>query len=123
MISGSCLCKAVSYQADATIEELVVCHCSFCRKATASAYSVNARVFKDQFKLLCGAEQLVSYSSSPGKDRYYCKTCHSQIYHTQDSQPELLTLKMGLVDTTDQDLSAIPKRHIYKDPAYIWLES
>lgn len=44
MIKGSCLCKAVTYTLDEELSEIVFCHCSFCRKATASAYTVNAKV-------------------------------------------------------------------------------
>ena len=44
MLKGSCLCKAVTYTLDEELSELVFCHCSFCRKATASAYTVNAKV-------------------------------------------------------------------------------
>ena len=44
MLKGSCLCKAVTYTLDEELSELVFCHCSICRKATASAYTVNAKV-------------------------------------------------------------------------------
>ena len=40
MLKGSCLCKAVTYTLDEELSELVFCHCSFCRKATASAYAL-----------------------------------------------------------------------------------
>src|SRR5262245_9800931 len=33
MLTGSCLCGAVAYQADAIIERIVHCHCQTCRKA------------------------------------------------------------------------------------------
>lgn len=44
MLKGSCLCKAVTYTLDEELSEMIFCHCSFCRKATASAYTVNAKV-------------------------------------------------------------------------------
>ena len=62
MLKGSCLCKAVTYTLD-EVSELVFCHCSFCRKATASAYTVNAKVSSKNL-VLHGKEQLVTYSSS-----------------------------------------------------------
>ena len=77
MLKGSCLCKAVIYTLDEELSELVFCHCSFCRKATASAYTVNAKVSSEKL-VLHGKEKLVSYSSSLGKQRYYCQNCHSQ---------------------------------------------
>ncbi|MGT2802920.1 Uncharacterized conserved protein [Streptococcus henryi] len=123
MLRGSCLCKAVTYQTDQEIAELVFCHCSFCRKATASGFSVNARIKREKLQLLTGEDRLVIYSSSPGKDRYYCSTCHSQIFHRQEELPDLLTLKMGTVDTSEQDMAQVPKRHIFQDQHFNWLNS
>ena len=51
MLKGSCLCKAVTYTLDEELSELVFCHCSFCRKATASAYTVNAKVSSEKLVL------------------------------------------------------------------------
>ena len=82
MIKGSCLCKAVTYTLDEELSEMIFCHCSFCRKATASAYTVNAKVSRKNL-VLYGKENLVTYSSSPGKQRYYCQNCHSQILNTK----------------------------------------
>ena len=73
MLKGSCLCKAVTYTLDEELSELVFCHCSFCRKATASAYTVNAKVSSKKL-VLHGKENLVSYSSSPGKQRITART-------------------------------------------------
>ena len=87
MLKGSCLCKAVTYTLDEELSELVFCHCSFCRKATASAYTVNAKVSSKNL-VLHGEEQLVTYSSSPGKQRYYCQNCHSQIFTAQENISE-----------------------------------
>ena len=116
MLKGSCLCKAVTYTLDEELSELVFCHCSFCRKA----YTVNAKVSSKNL-VLHGKEQLVTYSSSPGKQRYYCQNCHSQIFTVQENIPEVCALKLGTIDEFDQNLQTIPKRHIFQDPAFSWL--
>lgn len=121
MIQGSCLCKTVTYQVEEDVTELFFCHCSYCRKATASAYSVNAKISKENFRLLSGEETLTTYQSSVGKMRYYCSKCHSQIFHLQDSHPNQITLKMGTVDTADQNLESVPVRHIFEDSSFTWL--
>ena len=120
MLKGSCLCKAVTYTLDEELSELVFCHCSFCRKATASDYTVNAKVSSKKL-VLHGKENLVSYSSSPGKQRYYCQNCHSQIFTVQENIPEVCALKLGTIDESDQNLQTVPKRHIFQDPAFSWL--
>ncbi|MGT2785453.1 GFA family protein [Streptococcus merionis] len=45
------ICKSVTNGVD---DEITVCHCSFCRRSTVSAYSVNSRVFKQKLELLTG---------------------------------------------------------------------
>ena len=120
MIKGACLCKAVTYTLDEELSEIVFCHCSFCRKATSSAYTVNAKVSSKNL-VLYGKENLVSYSSSPGKLRYYCQNCHSQIFTAQENIPEVYALKLGTIDECDQNLQTVPKHHIFQDPAFSWL--
>ena len=120
MLKGSCLCKAVTYTLDEELSELVFCHCSICRKATASAYTVNAKVSSKNL-VLHGKEKLVTYSSSPGKQRYYCQNCHSQIFTVQENIPEVCALKLGTIDESDQNLQTVPKRYIFQDPAFSWL--
>ena len=73
MLKGSCLCKAITYTLDEELSELVFCHCSFCRKATASAYTVNAKVSSKNL-VLHGKEKLVTYSSSPGNSVITART-------------------------------------------------
>ena len=59
-------------------------------------------------------KSLFTYSSSPGKQRYYCQNCHSQIFTIQENIPEVCALKLGTIDECDQNLQTVPKRHIFK---------
>ncbi|MEW4354794.1 GFA family protein [Streptococcus pneumoniae] len=95
---------------------------SFCRKASATAFSANSVVDLSSFTLLSGQESLVIYESSPGKKRYYCKTCHSQLYHIKDDMPHKLMLKLGTIDGCDQDLSSLARKHIHDEEVLPWLE-
>lgn len=121
MLKGACLCRAITYEIDEEVTELVFCHCSFCRKATSSAFSVNARVSRESVRLQ-GQEQLTTYQSTPGKHRYYCRNCHSQLFHIQEETSDILTLKMGTVEHSDQDLNQVTKRHIFQDSNFVWLQ-
>ena len=122
MIRGSCLCRQVQYEVENLREGIVFCHCSFCRKATASAFSANARVARDEFKLVAGEDKLATYESSSGKIRYYCSNCHSQLYHHSQAEPTVLVLKLGTIDYCDQDLATLPRKHIFNDERFPWLE-
>ncbi|WP_431770082.1 GFA family protein [Streptococcus gallolyticus] len=122
MITGSCLCHTVTYQAQKLLGTIVFCHCSYCRKASSSAFSVNSLVNVEDFQILSGADELVTYESSKGKYRYYCKNCHSQIYHVKDDTPDKLTLKLGTIDHCEQDLSQLERKHIHNSQKFPWLE-
>jgi hypothetical protein len=37
--NGSCLCGAVTYEADCEIQRIVNCHCIDCQKATGSVHT------------------------------------------------------------------------------------
>lgn len=43
-----------------------------------------------------------------------------QIYHVKDEQPDIITLKVGLLDNS-QDLADLPHKHIHQDPDWAWL--
>ena len=85
-------------------------------EATASAYTVNAKVSSEKL-VLHGKEKLVSYSSSPGKQRYYCQNCHSQIFTVQENIPEVCALKLGTIDECDQNLQTVPKQSYFSGPS------
>ncbi|WP_240314755.1 GFA family protein [Streptococcus pluranimalium] len=70
--------------------------------------------------ILEGSDQLRTYQSSPGKTRYYCQNCYSQIYHVKDEQLEMVTLKVGLLDNSDS-LAQLPHKHIHQDSDWAWL--
>ena len=109
-----------SIQVEQIAGPLVYCHCSFCRKATSSAFSITAMVDRKEVTILEGSGRLNTYQSSPGKTRYYCQNCHSQIYHVKDEQVDIITLKVGLLDNS-QDLADLPHKHIHQDPDWAWL--
>ncbi|MTB63768.1 GFA family protein [Streptococcus sp. zg-86] len=123
MIKGSCLCGKVTYEVTELISPIVFCHCSFCRKASSTAFSANALVDLASFQLLSGQEALVIYESSPRKIRHYCKQCHSQLYHTKADMPGQLTLKLGTIDRCDQDLGKLERKHIHDEQTVPWLYS
>lgn len=122
MVTGSCLCKQVTYEVKKLLGPIVFCHCSFCRKATSSAFSANALVMAADFILLSGEENLVAYESSAGKHRYYCQNCHSQIYHIKDDMPDKLTLKLGTIDQCEQNLDDMLHKHIFDEDDFAWLK-
>ena len=50
MLTGSCLCGAVAYEADAPVERIVHCHCQTCRKTHGTAFSSVTAVPREKFR-------------------------------------------------------------------------
>ncbi|RDE24188.1 GFA family protein [Motiliproteus coralliicola] len=115
MINGSCLCRKVSYNITGAVGEIVHCHCQTCRKAHGSAFSSVAAVADNVFKLH-GAEHLKSFESSPGKQRYFCSRCGTQVYAKRDNTEHVI-LRLG---SLDDDPQAPEQKHIWVSEKASW---
>ncbi len=109
MISGGCHCGAITYKVSGKVSDIVHCHCVTCRKAHGSAFSSVVSVPLDGFELQ-GESHLGCYESSPGKQRYFCRTCGAPLYAKRDEKQNI-TLSLGSLDTN------IPS----KEFAHIWI--
>lgn len=118
MLSGSCLCGAVSYEVDAKAGPIVHCHCQTCRKAHGSAFSSLAAVPRQSFRWTKGEELLSAYESSPGKVRRFCSRCGSQVFAERVDRPTVL-LRLGCLDTPITDR---PKLHIWRSDGASWYD-
>lgn len=117
MHAGSCLCGGIRYQIQGTIEKIIFCHCSLCRKAQGVAFAANAPIPEANFSFVSGQELLVEYESSPGKKRCFCRVCGSPIFSRADMAPGVLRIRAG---TLDAPVSARPHHHIYAESKADW---
>ena len=99
MIEGSCLCGKVRYRAEKVAAPMVCCHCQMCRKAHGAAYSTILPVEKAGFRWTDGEALLAHYESSPGKRRWFCRQCGSQLTSTRDADADSLLLRAGCIDS------------------------
>jgi ADP-ribosyl-[dinitrogen reductase] hydrolase len=117
-MKGSCLCKAVVYEVDKFDKPLSHCHCYTCRKANAAAFNTSGVALRDDFRWLSGEEKLSSYESSPGKLRYFCSVCGSQLVAEKPAQPYMIVR----VATLDDDPGIFPQRAIWTSHKVPWLD-
>lgn len=108
MFEGRCLCGGIAYEIDGEVGPIDLCHCSFCRRASGSAFAANASVAKSAFRLRSGEALLREYESTPGKFRSFCSGCDSPIYARHVAAPELLRIRVG---TLTSDPSSRPRGH------------
>lgn len=99
MYTGSCLCGVVKVEIRGSIDSIIHCHCSLCRKNSGTAYATNGFVDTDKLIVSQGANNLQHYAMSPGKKRYFCKTCACPIYSQNEAKPERLRLRLGILDS------------------------
>jgi hypothetical protein len=99
MIKGSCLCGQVRYVAEETSGPMAHCHCRVCRKAHGAAFSTILPVQAQGFRWIAGETLLACFESSPGKQRWFCSECGSQLISTRDTVVDTLLLRAGCIDT------------------------
>lgn len=110
MLTGSCLCGGVSYEAAGPLRLMARCHCTQCRKASGAEFATNASVGADAFRLLTGEGLLAQYESSPGQLRVFCKRCGSPILKRSADNPSEVRLRLGCLDT---EISEQPRAHVF----------
>jgi hypothetical protein len=117
MYTGSCLCGGVRFSVNAELEPIQVCHCVQCRKAQGAPVAANAPVATSAFCLVGGQELLTEFESSPGKKRVFCKRCGSPIYSFRDTLPNVVRVRLGLIN---EPLNARPVAHFHTESKANW---
>lgn len=119
MIKGSCLCGTVSYELQGEISQILLCHCSRCRKATGSAFAAVALVRAEDLHIVAGAQAIKKFDSAPGVGRHFCQNCGSPLFSKREHAPELLRLRVGTLDTK---LPTTPIAHVFVASKSEWFE-
>ena len=122
MLTGSCLCGAVAYEADAELARIVHCHCRTCRKTHGAAFSSVTAVPREGFRWTQGEAQLGAFESSPGKFRRFCTRCGSHLMAERVAQPVVL-LRLGCLDSSlDSGVTDRPQVHIWRSDGASWYD-
>lgn len=117
MLSGSCLCGAVTYAVEQLDMPIGHCHCLTCQKAHSAAFASTAGVMREHFRWTRGEDRLSRYESSPGKLRCFCSVCGSQLIAERPAQAHVIVR----IATLDQDPGVRPARHIWVSHDRPWL--
>lgn len=117
MYHGSCLCGAVTLQVAGTIDAIIHCHCSKCRKSSGTAFATNGFIGTGDLRILSGQDNIAFYETAPGKKRHFCRTCASPIYSSNAQSPDKLRLRLGILDS---DISERPLSHNFVSSKASW---
>lgn len=119
MIRGGCYCGAVKYEIHGKPLAFLNCHCPDCRKFTGSAFAPTLVLESSGFKITSGEGNLVPYQSSPGKERFFCRTCGCHLFLRADHRPGRVFLRAG---SLDDDPPLRPQAHFFASHKAPWHE-
>lgn len=118
MHTGSCLCGSVTYEIDGELGNIILCHCSRCRKVNGSAFGAVSPIASANFRVVKGEDVLRSFSVD-GVHRFFCSTCASPIVSRRDAMPHIVRVRIGSLDTPiDMPIAA----HIFTGSKAEWYE-
>jgi len=119
VITGGCLCGGVRYEIRGAFLRASCCHCSRCRRHSGSAFGVQGRVLREQFRLLHGTDLLRTYRPGDGAVKVFCTLCGSSLFGGSWPDGPELTVRLGSVDS---DPGIRPQFHTFTGSKAVWHE-
>ena len=117
-LKGSCRCSAVHYQSSSLPDEISICHCTICQKASGAPFMVFGRFYKAD---LSWKGNSFKTSSSEAAIRTHCSSCGSPLSMEYKSRPDITSIAMGTVDDKSV-VGSLPKpsEHIFLESKASW---
>ena len=113
-MNGSCLCGGVRFELGPPLRDVVVCHCSLCRRSgtLAGAYT---SVPRDALRL---TEQkgLRWYVDVNRRRRGFCGTCGATLFWSDEAEPTISVSAGSL----DEPTGLATETHIFVADAADW---
>ncbi|WP_391086924.1 GFA family protein [Vibrio sp. NH-UV-68] len=113
---GECLCSSVKFFITGHVPHFYQCHCSLCRKLSASASDTATFVDKSQFYWEKGVELISTYRLRSGYRSDFCSLCGSTVPHEMDNGKQFW-VPAGLLDLVG---NCKVKAHIFVSSKASW---
>jgi hypothetical protein len=78
MITGTCLCGKIEYQAKPIGDLVFNCHCTMCQRSHGAAFATQAFIDATTLKFTKGEDLITEYESTVGI-RVFCSKCGSRL--------------------------------------------
>lgn len=120
-ITGNCLCGAVTFELDSSFEQLNICHCKQCQRATGSAHASNLFTDPDNIRWTKGKEHVKQFDV-PGRSisNAFCAECGSGLPYVSGSGKSLIVPAGTLNDALIERPTV---RHIFWGERADWYEA
>lgn len=98
--TGGCQCGAIRYEVLGPTLSLYVCHCSECRRQSASAFGVSVFVPSDSLRVTRGTPKSWSRPTDSGNvlECAFCPDCGSRLWHQGRGATDTVSVKGGSLD-------------------------
>lgn len=98
--TGGCQCGEVRYECADEPFALFVCHCTECRKQSASAFGMSLPIPRTAFRLTKGAPRFWSRHGGSGTEirGAFCPDCGTRLWDEPQDAPDIVVLKGGSLD-------------------------
>lgn len=120
MYTTSCLCGGVEFKIKQEIDKIFVCHCQQCQKAQGGAFVAVSIIETKKIELIKGDDLIGEYSATVGKKRVFCRKCASPLYSCRDDFPEIVRLRVGIIN---ESLNAKIYSHAFTRYKAAWFET
>ncbi|PYH42261.1 GFA family protein [Aspergillus saccharolyticus JOP 1030-1] len=104
LLTGACLCQKITYRVDlpATdpLPQVILCHCTSCKRYTGSAFSSNIVVPRSALVYTTGSPKLYLGHSDRGPQvrRQFCADCGTPFTSQPGDADEIIIIKTGTLD-------------------------
>jgi hypothetical protein len=100
MRTGGCQCGKVRYECAGEPIALYACHCTECRKQSASAFGMSLEVPSAGFRVTTGVPKAWTRPADSGNRVvcHFCSDCGSRLWHESEVPDDTLTIKAGSLD-------------------------
>jgi len=101
--TGGCLCGSIRYEVTATTNDIIICHCTSCQKASGAGASTNIALLAKDLVFTAGQPKIYVDTAASGTklNRAFCADCGSSIYSMRQNMMDRLVLKAGSLDDSD----------------------
>jgi hypothetical protein len=115
VLTGRCLCGAVTYAVADAFHYAMYCHCSNCRRATGSAFKPFAGVPREKLSIVQGEQYVRTYGEGENFD-VHCRECGSLLYSVVREGTYVHVTMGTLVDAP----SIRPSKHMFVGSKANW---
>jgi hypothetical protein len=99
VITGRCLCGAVTYRATAAPLVTRVCWCRLCQYIGAGSGTVNACFARESVAIEGAPADFASVADSGNRmHRRFCAVCGTHLFSEAEARPHLIFIRAGTLD-------------------------